>query len=243
MTNGLMQGMDDSPESIAGRVKELRERSKLSMEQMAKAMGYRSASGVQRYENPDKLNRGYLKRDFVAKLERALLGKGSPPIQRAEIWELAGPEFTFSQMTQPNAVIGDRITSSRRLIHVYGSAVAGIDGEFEMNGAILYDTMSPPTLTEVSEAYAVQVSGESMEPRYFDGELAYIDPTRRVTKGNFVVAQVQLEEEGPILAFIKRFIRHNAEELVLEQFNPPKELRFDHKTVKAVHLVVMSGAA
>lgn len=238
-----MHGMDDSPESIAGRVKDLRERAGLTMDQMARAMGYKTASGVQRYENPNALKRGYLKRDLVAKLERALLGKGKPPIQRAEIWELAGPEFTFSQMTQPNAIIGDRITDSGRLIPVYGSAVAGVDGEFEMNGAILYEVMSPPRLNTVSEAYAVQVSGESMEPRYFDGEIVYIDPKRRVTKGNFVVAQVQLEEEGPILAFIKRFVRHNAEELVLEQYNPPKELRFDHKTVKAVHFVVMGGAA
>jgi len=234
--------MDNSAESITGRVRGLRERSGLSLGQMAKAMGYKGASSIQRYENPDQYKGGYLPRDLVARIERALLGKGSPPIQRPEIWELAGPEFSFGRQPEPNATIGPKIEAGGRPIPVYGSAVGGVDGEFEMNGNILYEVMAPPSLSPIAGAYAVQVSGESMEPRYFDGEVAFIDPTRRVKKGDFVVAQVQVEEGGPRLAFIKRFVRHNAEELVLEQYNPPKELRFKHETVHSVHFVVMGGA-
>lgn len=243
MTNGLVRDMDSSPESITARVRNLRERSGLTMEQMAKAMGYKGASSIQRYENADQYKGGYLARDFVAKIERALLGKGSPPIHRQEIWELAGPEFSFGRPPEPNAVIGARVEAGGRSIPVYGSAVGGVDGEFEMNGNILYEVMAPPSLSPIAGAYAVQISGESMEPRYFDGEIAFIDPTRRVKKGDFVVAQIATEEGGPRLAFIKRFVRHNAEELVLEQYNPPKELRFPHETVHSVHFVVMGGAA
>ena len=245
MTDGLVRSMDNSPESISARVRSLRERAGLTMQQMAKAMGYARASSIQRYENPAQLKSGYLKRDLVAKLEKAVLGKGYPPIQRPEIWELAGPEFNFAQRNDPyptsNAVIGSRIVTGGNIIPVYGSAVGGIDGEFEMNGAVLYELMAPPSLSPVSGAYAVQVSGDSMEPRYFDGEVVFVDPTRRVTRGEFVIAQIRLEEEGAILAYIKRFVRHNAVELVLEQYNPPKELRFKHENVHSVHFVVMGG--
>lgn len=243
MTDGLLRPMDNSPESIAGRFRTLRERAGLTMMQMAKAMGYARASSIQRYENPADLKAGYLKRDLVAKIEQAVLGKGNPPIQRPEIWELAGPEFNFAQPAEPNAVIGSRIITSGNMIPVYGSAVGGLDGEFEMNGVVLYEVMAPPSLSPVSGAYAVQVSGDSMEPRYFDGEVVFVDPTRRVKRGDFVIAQVRLKEEGPLLAYIKRFVRHNAVELVLEQYNPPKELRFNHENVHSVHFVVMGGVA
>lgn len=243
MTDGLMRPMDNSPESIAERVRKLRERSGLTMEQMAKAMGYSRASSIQRYMSADKLKPGYLKRDLVAKIEKAVLGKGSPPIQRPEIWELAGPEFNFATAPEPNAVVGSQIISGGKPIPVYGSAVGGVDGEFEMNGVVLYEVMAPPSLSPVSGAYAVQVSGDSMEPRYFDGEVVFIDPTRRVKKGDFVIAQISFDESKPPLAYIKRFVRHNAEELVLEQYNPQKTLKFPHENVVSVHFVALGGVA
>lgn len=84
--------LDNSPAAIANRMKFLRQRADLSLLALAQRMGYRGASSIQRYESPD-YSGGYLKRELVAKLEKALLGKGDPPIQRREIWELAGPEF------------------------------------------------------------------------------------------------------------------------------------------------------
>lgn len=143
----------------------------------------------------------------------------------------------------PNATIGERIQARGNLIPVYGQAVGGIDGEFVMNGSRLGEILAPPNLTSSSGAYAVHVSGDSMEPRYYDGEAVFVDPTRRPRQGNFVVAQIQLEEHGPILAFVKRLVSHNSNELILEQFNPPKRLTFPHENVVSVHVAVMSGLA
>lgn len=242
MTDGLMRDMDNSPESIANRMRKLRERAALSIEQMAQEMGYANASSIQRYFDPGKLKTGYLKRDFVAKVEKALLGKGSPPITRPEIWELAGPEFNFGSLETSNATIVSQNVTGGNKIPVYGSAVGGIDGEFAMNGVMLYEVIAPPVLNNVFGAYAVQISGESMEPRYFDGEVVFVNPHRRVVKGDFVIAQIKIEEHGPPLAFVKRFVRHNAIELVLQQYNPPKELRFPHDQVESVHFITMGGA-
>lgn len=242
MTDGLMRHMDNSPESIANRMRKLRERTDMSIDDMAKAMGYRGASSIQRYFDADKLKTGYLKRDLVAKIEKVLLGKGVPPITRPEIWELAGPEFNFGNQEPANAVIISQNVTSEHKIPVYGSAVGGVDGEFAMNGGILYEVVAPPVLNNVAGAYAVQISGESMEPRYFDGEVVFVNPHKRVVKGDFVIAQVRVEEHGPPLAFVKRFVRHNAVELVLEQYNPAKEIRFPHELVESVHFITMGGS-
>lgn len=143
----------------------------------------------------------------------------------------------------PNAVMRGKVVGSGRMIPVYGRAVGGVDGEFEMNGSILYHVMAPPILSDVQGAYAVAVSGDSMSPRYEDGEVCFVDPTRRVKKGDYVIVQIRLEEDGPLLAYVKKFCRRNNVELVLEQFNPPKELRFADHNVHSVHYIALAGNA
>ncbi len=145
-------------------------------------------------------------------------------------------------LSPANARLGDTLPDPSVKIPVYGQAVGGIDGEFVMNGDRLEDVFAPPSLSSVAEAYAVYVAGESMEPRYFDGEIVFVNPMKRVRRGDFVVAQIQAEEHGPKLAYVKRFVRWNAQVLVLSQYNPEKELHFAASQVVSVHLVVMGGA-
>jgi phage repressor protein C with HTH and peptisase S24 domain/DNA-binding XRE family transcriptional regulator len=141
-----------------------------------------------------------------------------------------------------NARLGDALPDPSAKIPVYGQAVGGIDGEFVMNGDRLEDVFAPPSLSSVAGAYAVYVAGESMEPRYFDGEIVFVNPVKRVRRGDFVVAQIQAEEHGARLAYVKRFVRWNAQVLVLAQYNPEKELHFAAEHVVSVHLAVMGGA-
>jgi phage repressor protein C with HTH and peptisase S24 domain len=141
-----------------------------------------------------------------------------------------------------NARLGGSLPDSRVSIPVFGQAVGGLDGEFAMNGDRLEDVFAPPSLSAVAGAYAVYVCGESMEPRYFDGEIVFVNPTKRPRRGDFVIAQIQADEHGPKLAYVKRFVRWNAQELVLSQYNPAKEMRFAADQVVSVHLVVMGGA-
>lgn len=150
------------------------------------------------------------------------------------------------QITAPvsvsNAIIGDKLSQLGEYLPLYGHAVGGVDGEFILNGNVLDQILAPPGLSPTRGAYAVTCQGESMEPRYFDGETIFVDPTKRVTRGDFVVAQIANPNEGmPPLAYIKRFIRHNDNELVLEQYNPAKVLTFPHKAVVSVHYIVLGG--
>ncbi|RVJ15541.1 helix-turn-helix transcriptional regulator [Sinorhizobium medicae] len=153
------------------------------------------------------------------------------------------PATTLPEVHAPNARVGAKVIGQGEKIPVFGQAVGGVDGEFIMNGNVLYEVMAPPILSDVSGAYAVSVSGDSMYPRYEDGEVCFVDPSRRVRKGDYVIAQIRLEESGALLAYVKKFVRHNSSELVLEQFNPPKELRFEAHTVHSVHYIALAGNA
>lgn len=163
-------------------------------------------------------------------------------ISAAELMFGPGQPLTFADDPASNARLGDPLPDQRASIPVYGQAVGGIDGEFAMNGERLEDIFAPPSLSAVAGAYAVYVCGESMEPRYFDGEIVFVNPRKRVRRGDFVIAQVSDGEHGPLLAYVKRFVRWNAQELVLAQYNPAKEMRFAADRVVSVHLVVMGGA-
>ena len=155
--------------------------------------------------------------------------------------DLASQPSAISDL--PNAEIRGKVEGLGRKIPVFGQAVGGVDGEFLMNGNILYEVMAPPVISHINNAYAVAVSGDSMAPRYEDGEICFVDPERRVRKGDYVIAQVRHDENSPPLAFVKRFLRHNSIELVLEQFNPQKELRFPAANVVSVHFIALAGIA
>lgn len=134
------------------------------------------------------------------------------------------------------APLGDQ-----RLLPVYGQAVGGEDGRFEFNGEIVDRVLTPPMLVNVPDAYAVFVSGESMEPRYFAGETVYVHPRLPLRKHCFVVAQVRSGDQVQPSGYVKQFIAWTPTRLILKQFNPPIELEFDRADVLAVHRVVLGG--
>lgn len=126
-------------------------------------------------------------------------------------------------------------------IPAYGQAVGGRDGEFILNGNRIVDILAPPSLQGVADAYAVYVVGDSMEPRYFAGEAVFVNPRLPVRRGDFVVAQIAVEDGEPPHAYIKRFVARNARTLRLEQFNPKKMLEFPVGRVISVHRIIMGG--
>lgn len=109
-----------------------------------------------------------------------------------------------------------------------------------MNGDVMFYSPAPSSVGS-PDAYGVRVSGESMSPRYFDGEIVYVDPDRTPRRGDFVVVQVMVDEHSAPWGYVKQFLRRNTLELVLSQYNPPKELTFPNEAVVSVHVVVLAG--
>ena len=75
-----------------------------------------------------------------------------------------------------------------------------------------------------------------LNPRYYAGEMLYVNPNRPVTRGCFVAVEM---DDGQGL--IKQFVRRNDNHLVLAQFNPPKELRLPVAQVKRIYRITGSG--
>lgn len=193
---------------------------------------------------------------FHVSLDWLLNGKGQPrPGVRADLavdYTRTAPDGTKTlgqvKMRRPNASAPEPAPlTSARLLPVWGEGAGGPNGRFVLNGRKVRDVLCPPTLEHVPNAYAVYVHGDSMEPRYYSGEIVFVDPHRPVRRGDFVVAQLREEEGEPPSGYVKKFISRNSRELVLEQLNPPEDeeavMRFPADQVISIHKIVLGGEA
>jgi phage repressor protein C with HTH and peptisase S24 domain len=124
---------------------------------------------------------------------------------------------------------------SNQMLPLLGLATGGADGRLIFSGEALDELARPPQLMKVKNAYAVAISGESMEPRYRPGEIVYVNPSRPARRGDDVVVQVM--QSGELSGFVKEFISRDDNKLVVRQFNPKKTLTFRANDVQDVHVI------
>ncbi len=87
-SGGRMTGNEEP--HITARLRALRKRAGYSMDALAQVVGYRAASGYQRYESAAHYHKSYLPTDLVHRLLQVLVGRGNPPVTQTEVLELAG---------------------------------------------------------------------------------------------------------------------------------------------------------
>lgn len=127
-----------------------------------------------------------------------------------------------------------------RRIPVYGLAVGGEDGRFEMNGQLIDTVFCPPGYENVPNLYAVYVVGESMEPVFSPGQTVWVHPNRSPRRGDDIIIQIQPENDGsPPHGFIKRYVSSTSSKIIVQQFNPPKEIGFERQQVLSMHKIIM----
>ena len=79
------------------------------------------------------------------------------------------------------------------------------------------------------------VAGDSMEPRFFAGEILIVNPFRAPRLNDFVV--VQYRKNNDLLAIAKRFVRYTENTLTLHELNPDQDIEIAAADVVAVHYV------
>jgi len=121
---------------------------------------------------------------------------------------------------------------------VLGAARGGSDALFFDNGKIVENIERPAFLIGAPDAYAVYMTGDSMEPRYLPSELLFINPARPITRGCFVVVQKTNDE-----ALVKRFVSQCDSAITVEQYNPEERFKIPRSEVSAVHRIVGSKEA
>jgi SOS-response transcriptional repressor LexA len=225
----------------ARRLKMLRERAGLSMRAVSEALGW-TLTRYQHYE--DRYRRNYLPLELARQLGDLFAQRGVPA---ADVLALAGVEAVprdpaDSKKAAPasrglfQARPLDPPSPASRDLPVMGAVKGGAEGFYFNEGEAKEFVVRPPALGGVSNAFALYVDGESMEPRYYAGEMLYVNPNRPVTRGCFVAVEM---DDGQGL--IKQFVRRNDNHLVLAQFNPPKELRLPVAQVKRIYRITGSG--
>ena len=94
-----------------------------------------------------------------------------------------------------------------------------------------------PGIATEADVYAIEIAGDCLADRYYDGEYVFASPHKRVIAGDYVALQLQYEPGGPIEAHVKRFVSKDDNTLTVEQLNPHKALTHDMKHVVAYHRV------
>ncbi len=212
-------------ETTPQRLRALLKRAGISMERLARDMGFAHASGIQRYLS-DAYPKERLDLEIAQKFARGLMGRGLPPITEAEVMSLTGIAHLLppeNATRAPNAV--PRTIDLPLDVPVYGVAVGGDNGDFSLNGDVVDRVRRPPGLTDNRAAFAVYVRGDSMEPRHYQGDLLYVDPARPARSGDDVLVEMKPTRAGePGPAYIKQLVVQTPIRIVVRQFNPAKDI-------------------
>ncbi len=118
------------------------------------------------------------------------------------------------QATLPSLARGPR--PSRR-VPLIGLAQAGGEGFFDDAGFPVGGSWDEISLPEISDpnAYALEISGDSMEPVFRDGDVVIVSPASPVRRGDRVVVRTRL---GEVMA--KELKRQSAKRIELASLNP-----------------------
>ncbi len=164
---------------VTDQLRELRDRAGLSMDALAREIGYRAASGYQRYESAEHYRRKYLPVELVHKLANVLVGRGRPPITRDEVLALAG--------------LGAVVGSTAPIFNVpvlswvqAGKLAEAMDSQQVQDGA-----EKIPTYYKRDSLFALRVRGGSMNRVAPDGAVVLCDyEDRSLTDGRCYIFRV-----------------------------------------------------
>ncbi len=126
-----------------------------------------------------------------------------------------------------------------RRVPLIGLAQAGGDGYFDDGGYPVgggWDEVSLPEIADAN-AYALEISGESMEPVFRDGDLVIVSPSAPIRRGDRVVVRTL---GGEVMA--KQLARRSARRIELKSLNPEHpDYSFDLMDVTWIHRIVWAS--
>lgn len=112
------------------------------------------------------------------------------------------------------------------------SAAEGGKGEMVVSTAEPIELVPRPWyLKDVKDGYAVYVTGDSMEPRYFAGELLVVNPKSTLVRMKDAIITTA-KEGGDFRAMVKMYMGASQDSWKLRQFNPPPGEKLDFSVPK-----------
>jgi len=129
--------------------------------------------------------------------------------------------------------------SQNRSIPLIGMAQAGGEGYFGDGGypaGAGWDEVSIPDIGD-PHAYALEISGDSMEPVFRDGDMVIVSPAAPIRRGDRVVVRTARGE-----AMAKQLVRRSARKIELRSLNPDHpDYSFDLAEVAWIHRIIWAS--
>ena len=111
----------------------------------------------------------------------------------------------------------DATSRSTRAVPLIGLAQAGSGGYFDDGGFPVgkgWDEIPFPAVND-ENAYALEISGNSMEPAYRDGTVIVVSPAASIRRGDRVAVKTR---EGEVM--VKELKRRTSKSIELRSINP-----------------------
>lgn len=124
--------------------------------------------------------------------------------------------------TDPEAFLSGEGTARQNRVPLIGFAQAGGGGYFDDAGFPTGGGWEETAFPEIKDehAYALEVTGDSMEPFYREGDIIVVSPAAEVRRGDRVVVKTVA---GEVMA--KVLMRRTRERIELHSFNPAHDPR------------------
>ena len=148
----------------------------------------------------------------------------------------ANTEYRQEQGTPYDASVVPWLSSpkSEAKVPVYGIATGDSQKRLLFSADNVVDWVPRhPAQSGIDNAFAIYVSSNTMEPRYFQGELVYLHPGRPPEMNRDCIIEMK---NGTVC--VRRFMRWNENKIRVAQFNPPEEKDISRDEIKAVYIVI-----
>ena len=138
---------------------------------------------------------------------------------------LAATGATMSDFVGMVEDIDVRQRRSGTLIPVIGFAQAGTNGFFDEQGYPEGDSWKEVHFPETGASnedgiYALEITGDSMEPLYRKGDILVVSPKSKIRTGDRVIIKTH---DGEVMA--KELVKQNASRIEIKSLNPNHENR------------------
>jgi phage repressor protein C with HTH and peptisase S24 domain len=158
----------------------------------------------------------------------------------AKVLDATGASLdAFAALVSGARALPGRVAAAARRIPLIGLAQAGGEGYFDDGGYPVggsWDEVGPPEISD-PHAYALEISGESMEPVYRDGDVVVVSPAAPIRRGDRVVVRTA---GGEVMA--KQLTRRSARRVELRSLNPAHpDFSFDLGEVSWIHRIVWAS--
>lgn len=157
----------------------------------------------------------------------------------AKVLDATGASLeTFTAMVTGSSLPVNSVRPPRR-VPLLGLAQAGGDGFFTDAGFPVGGGWDEVSLPEIGDpnAYALEISGDSMEPVFRDGDLVLVSPMAPIRRGDRVVAKTVA---GEVMA--KQLSRRSAKRVELKSLNPAhRDRSFDLTEIAWLHRIIWAS--